>query len=77
MKQQLPKRKPLNQFIRLSGVGLQMGITIYLAAYVGKKIDTHFGFEKNYTTIILILLGFIGSLVSLMVQLKKINDKKK
>ena len=77
MKQQLPKRKPLNQFIRLSGVGLQMGITIYLAAYVGKKIDAHFGFEKNYTTIVLILFAFIGSLVSLMVQLKKINDKEK
>ena len=77
MKQQLPKGKPLNQFIRLSGVGLQMGITIYLAAYVGKKIDAHFGFEKNYTTIVLILFGFIGSLVSLMVQLKKINDKEK
>jgi len=63
--------------VRLSGVGLQMGITIYLAAYFGKKIDAHYGFEKNYITLIFILVGFLGSLVSLMAQLKKINDKEK
>ena len=77
MKQQLPKGKPLNKFIRLSGVGLQMGITIYLAAYFGKKIDAHYQFEKNYITLVFILFGFVGSLVSLMAQLKKINDKEK
>ena len=75
MKEQLPKKKPLNKFIRLSGVGLQMGITIYFAAYFGKKIDAHYNFEKNYATLILILFGFIGSLISLMIQLKKINEK--
>jgi len=77
MTEKLPKKKPLNKFVRLTGVGLQMGITIYLAAYFGKKIDAHYGFEKNYSTLILILFGFIGSLVSLMAQLKKINDKEK
>ena len=77
MKDQLPKKEPLNKFVRLSGVGLQMGITIYLAAYFGKKIDAHYGFEKNYITLILILFSFIGSMVSLMAQLKKINDKEK
>lgn len=75
MKEKLPKKKQLNKFIRLSGVGLQMGITIYLAAYFGKKIDAYYNFEKNYITLILILFGFIGSLLSLMAQLKKINEK--
>jgi Na+-driven multidrug efflux pump len=77
MNNQSPQKKPLNKFVRLTGVGLQMGITIYLAAYFGKKIDNYYNFEKNYSTLILILFGFIGSLVSLMVQLKKINDKEK
>lgn len=72
---QNPKKKPLNKFIRLSGVGLQMGITIYLAAYFGKKIDVYYQFEKNYVTLIFILFGFVGSLISLMIQLKKINEK--
>ncbi len=74
-KNQLPKKKPLNKFIRLSGVGLQMGITIYAAAYFGKKIDAHYQFEKNYITLTLILFAFIGTLISLMAQLKKINEK--
>ncbi|MDG1528855.1 MAG: AtpZ/AtpI family protein [Polaribacter sp.] len=74
-KNQLPKKKPLNKFIRLSGVGLQMGITIYVAAYFGKKIDAHYQFEKNYITLILILFAFVGTLISLMAQLKKINEK--
>lgn len=75
MSSQKQKKKQLNKFIRLSGVGLQMGITIYLAAYIGKKLDSHFNFEKNYITLVLILFGFIGSLISLMIQLKKINEK--
>lgn len=76
-KNQLPKKKPLNKFIRLSGVGLQMGITIYVAAYFGKQIDAHYQFEKKYITLILILFAFIGTLISLMAQLKKINEKEK
>ena len=74
-KNQLPKKEPLNKFIRLTGVGLQMGITIYLAAYFGKKIDAHYQFEKQYFTFLLIIIGFVGSLISLLVQLKKINEK--
>ena len=74
-KKQLPKKEPLDKFIRLTGVGLQMGITIYAAAYFGKKIDAHYQFEKQYFTFLLIIIGFVGSLVSLLVQLKKINEK--
>jgi membrane protein DedA with SNARE-associated domain len=74
-KNQHPKKKPLNKFIRLTGVGLQMGITIYVAAYFGKKIDAHYQFEKRYFTFLFIIIGFVGSLVSLLVQLKKINEE--
>jgi|UniRef100_UPI0040485DD7 membrane protein DedA with SNARE-associated domain len=73
--QNQPRKKPLNKFVRLTGIGLQMGITIYLAAYFGKRIDAHYQFEKKYATLGLILFAFIGSLYSLLVQLKKINEK--
>lgn len=75
-KNQLPN-KPLNKFIRLTGVGLQIGITIYLASYFGKKVDTHYQNEKNYVTLIFIIIAFVGSLISLMAQLKKIQEKEK
>ncbi len=75
MSNQLQPKKPLNKFVRLTGVGLQMGITIYLAAYFGKKIDAHYNFEKNYATLTLVILGFLASLWSLLIQLKKINEQ--
>ena len=75
MNNKQPPKKPLSPFVRLSGVGLQMGITIYLAAYFGKKIDAHYSFEKNYVTLTLVIFGFLASLWSLLIQLKKINEK--
>lgn len=68
-------KKPLNKFIRLTGVGLQMGITMYVAAYIGKKLDAYYGFEKKYFTLTLVIFGFLASLWSLLVQLKKINEE--
>lgn len=70
------KKKQLNKYIRLTGVGMQMGVTMYLAAYFGKKLDAHFGFEKKTFTLILILIGLGASLWSIISQLKKIQDDK-
>ena len=68
------KKKQLNKFLALTGVGLQMGITIYLGAYFGKKLDTHFQTDKTYT-LILTLLALLISIWSVLAQLKRINDK--
>ena len=51
-----------------------MGVAMYLAAYFGKKLDVYFGFEKVFT-LVLILMAFLQSLYSLLLQLKKIQDK--
>ena len=69
------KKKQLNRYIHLSGVGLQMGITIYLGAYFGKWLDEHFQTSKKPFTIILTLLAMVISIWSVLIQLKKINDK--
>jgi len=68
------KKKQLNKFLQLTGVGLQMGITIYLGAYFGKKLDAHFQTSKTYT-LILTLVALVISLYSIIQQLKKINEK--
>lgn len=73
MDQKTPQKKPLNKYIRLSGVGLQLGITIYVASYFGKKLDVYFGFE-NAITLSLILFSFVISMYSILLQLKKIQD---
>ena len=66
-------KKPLNKFIRLTGIGLQMGITIYLASYLGKWLDVNYPNENNIYTIVLTLLGVALSFYSLLKQVKNIN----
>ncbi|MBL4745825.1 MAG: AtpZ/AtpI family protein [Flavobacteriaceae bacterium] len=67
-------KKPLNKYLQLSSAGLQMGISIYLGAYLGKKLDAHYQFEKPAFTIGLILIGFLLSMYSLLQKLKKLDQ---
>jgi membrane protein DedA with SNARE-associated domain len=68
------KKKQLHKYIALTGVAFQMGITIYLGAFFGKKLDTHFNTNKTFT-LILTLLALVISLWSVLAQLKNINNK--
>ncbi|MFD1314000.1 AtpZ/AtpI family protein [Namhaeicola litoreus] len=67
-------KKPLNKYIRLTGAGLQMGITIYLGAYFGKWLDLKYPNDKNWFTIIFTLLALVISFYSLLKQIKDINN---
>lgn len=69
------KKKQLNKYLQLTGVAFQMGITIYLGAYFGKWLDSHFQTSNKIFTIIGTLLAMIISIWSVLIQLKKINDK--
>ena len=66
-------KKQLNKFIALTGIGLQMGITIYLAAELGKWLDSKFTENKTYT-IICTLAGITLSFYSMLRQLKNIDN---
>lgn len=68
------KKKQLNKYLQLTSIAFQMGITIYLGAYFGKKLDAHFETEKTFT-IILTLVALIISIWSVLAQLKNINEK--
>lgn len=71
-----PKKKnPLRKYLQLTGVTFQMGITIYLGAYFGKWLDNYFQTSQKPYTIVVTLLALIISIWSVLVQLKKINDK--
>lgn len=71
-----PKKKnQLRKFAALSGVGIQMGVTIYLGAYFGKKLDVHFNPENKTYTIILTLVALVISIYSVIKQLNRINNK--
>lgn len=70
-----PKKKnQLNKYIKFSGMGLQLGLTIYVAAYLGGKLDAHYQNEKKIYTILFVLVAFVGTMFSLVSQLNKMND---
>jgi len=70
----LQQKKPLNKFVRFSGIGIQIGVTMYLAAYFGKKLDLYYGNEKKIITLIFVVLGMVASIVSLLAQVKKMQE---
>ena len=66
------QKKPLNKAIRLSGVGLQMGLTIYLGFLLGEWLDKIF--NKSFLTETITLASIFLSMYSLIKQANKIND---
>jgi len=72
MTEKKPKRQ-LNRYIVLTGIGLQMGITIYLASRLGKWLDATYT-ESNTYTIVLTLLGVALSFYSMLRQLKNLDN---
>ncbi|MCF6347780.1 MAG: AtpZ/AtpI family protein [Flavobacteriaceae bacterium] len=69
------QKKSLNKYIRFTGIAFQLGATIYLAAYLGKWLDTKFLMQKKLFTLGFILIGLIASIWSIVKQLNKINNE--
>jgi F0F1-type ATP synthase assembly protein I len=70
-----PKRN-FSKFARLSGIGIQMGATIFLGAYLGKYLDERFPSNKKWFTIGCTLLAVALSLYNILRQVNKLNDEK-
>ena len=65
------KRKPLNQFLKLSNLGIQMGLIIGIGVFAGLKADLYFKFEATFT-ISFSLLGVFGALFYAIKEAKKL-----
>ena len=65
------KKKPLNQFFKLSNLGFQMGLIVGIAVFAGLKTDLYFKFEDTFT-IIFSLIGVLGALFYAIKEAKKI-----
>lgn len=61
------------RFARLSGIGLQMGATIFLGAYLGKYLDEKYPSDKKWWTIGLTLFAVAISLYNILRQVNRIN----
>lgn len=67
------KGNQLKKYAALSGIAFQMGATIFLCAYAGKKLDAYCELEKQWFTMGFILFGVTASIYLVIKQLDRIN----
>ncbi|WP_262709583.1 AtpZ/AtpI family protein [Pontimicrobium aquaticum] len=71
-------QKPKNQLknaIVLTGIAIQMGVTIYLFVFLGKWLDSEYNDGNKLFVIIGTLLGVAVSLYAVVQQLNRFNSK--
>lgn len=65
------KKNLLNQLLKLTNLGIQMGFIIGLAVFAGLKADLYFKLEANFS-VCFSLLGVFGALFYAIKEAKKI-----
>jgi membrane protein DedA with SNARE-associated domain len=68
------EKNPLKQLAVLSGIAIEMGVIIYLAAQAGLWLDAHYQTEKRLFTAICTIAGVAISLWVVLRQLKRLNS---
>jgi len=56
-------------------MGIQMGATIFLFTWLGVYLDDYFKNKTPWLTIILSLIGVIGSLVLVIREVSRLNQQ--
>lgn len=72
-KDQKKPKKQLKNVAVLMGIGLQMGVTIYLFVLLGKWLDTTYNQGDKLYIIIMTLLGVAISLYATLKQINRIK----
>ena len=66
---------PLKNFIKLSGLGIQIGVIVYIFIYFGKWIDLYLNNNTKTFVAIGAITGVALSLYVVLKQLKKIHKE--
>lgn len=66
-------KSPLRQVAVLSGIAIEMGVIIYLAARAGMWLDANYGSGKRLFTAGCTILGVAVSLWVVLRQIKRLN----
>ena len=67
--------KQSKKFLVLTGIAIQMGVTVFLGAYLGKYLDMKYSFSKKWFTMLFTILSIGVSIYFLLRQLKRINEQ--
>jgi hypothetical protein len=71
------KKKSPNKWLVLINIPIQMGMVIFLFAYLGKYLDLNYPNKHSVYVKVLTLLGVVIAFYNLNRQLKKLNDSDK
>ena len=67
------QKNPLKHIAILSGIGIQMGVILYLFVLLGKWLDSNYNEGEKLYIIIFTLLGVAASLYVVVKQLNSIK----
>ena len=56
----MKQKKETNEALKYAGMATQMAAAIFIGIWLGKKVDTYFGFSKPYFLVLGALLMLIG-----------------
>lgn len=69
-----PKKKSqLRNWAIFSSIAFQMGATIFVCAWIGKKLDERYSTGRNWFTLGFVLFGLVASVYVVLKQLKHFN----
>lgn len=68
------KKSQLKNWAIFTGIAFQMGATIFICAWIGRKLDERYPMEKNWFTIGFVLFGLVASVYVVLKQLKRYNN---
>ncbi|CAM1372126.1 conserved hypothetical protein [Tenacibaculum litoreum] len=67
------KKKPLNKYIRFTGIALQMGLTIYLGSLLGEWLDQKYPNDNQLYVKICTLAAVFGAMLSVIIQVTNLT----
>jgi membrane protein DedA with SNARE-associated domain len=75
MSKKNPKKKQLSKFVQFTGMGFQMGGTIYLGSLLGSWLDVKFENENELYFKVVTLLAVFIAMYAVIRQVNKIGNK--
>lgn len=70
-KKQVRQSEGFQAYAKYSGIAIQLGITIAIGAFIGRKLDQYFNLEKPLLTALLSLIATVGGIYLLIKGLLK------
>lgn len=70
-------QRGFGDYVKYSAFAIQMGVTVFLGASLGKYLDAKYPAEKKWFTMLFTILAVGTALYVLLKQLKRDEEKRK